>query len=157
MCKGEMAASQAEVEQALRSSPGSLVYLEIIGYLLVMLGDWDRGRLLSRSARDRNPHCLPHVLFGLWADHLRRGEIEQAYQAALEYRDPTFFWRSVMRASCLGLLGRTAEAQAEAANLIVQKPDFRARGRTLLGYYLKFPEMMGPVVDGLARAGLKLA
>jgi hypothetical protein len=97
------------------------------------------------------------VLFGLWADHLRRGETEMAYQAALEYRDPTFFWRSVMRASCLGLLGRSAEARTEAANLLVEKPDFRARGRVLLGYYLKFPETMDPVVDGLARAGLKLA
>jgi tetratricopeptide (TPR) repeat protein len=157
MCKGELAASQAELEQALRSSPGSLVYLEIIGYLLILLGDWDRGRLLSRSARDRNPHCLPHVLFGLWADHLCRGEVEHAYQAALEYRDPTFFWRSVMRASCLGLLGRSAEARTEVANLLTEKPDFRTHGRILLGYYLKFPEMMGPVVDGLARAGLKLA
>ena len=40
---------------------------------------------------------------------------------------------------------------------LTQKPDFPARGRVLLGHYLKFPEVMGPVIDGLARAGLDAA
>jgi adenylate cyclase len=157
LVKGELAAGREQLEQALRSSPGSLVYLEIIGYLLTVLGEWERGQALSRNALDRNPHCLPHVLFGIWADAVRRGDIEQAYQAALEYRDPTFFWRSVMRASCLGLLERAAEARSELAELLARKPEFPARGRVLLGYYLKFPEVLGPVVDGLARAGLSAA
>jgi TolB-like protein len=157
LVKGELAAGREELEQALRSSPGSLVYLEIIGYLLTLLGDWERGQALSRSARDRNPHCLPFVLFGTWADSVRRGDIEQACQVALEYRDPTFFWRPVMRASCLGLLGRAAEAKSEVAELLSRKPDFPKRGPVLLGHYLKFPKVMGPVVDGLARAGLDAA
>ena len=29
----------------------------------------------------------------LWADHMRRGQIEEAYEAALRYQDATFFWR----------------------------------------------------------------
>jgi tetratricopeptide (TPR) repeat protein len=154
---GELAAGRDELEQAFGSSPGSLVYLEIIGYLLTLVGDWERGALLCRSALMRNPHCLQHVQFGLWAYHLQRGEPDRAYQAALEYRDPTFFWRSVMRASCLGLLGRAAEAKREVAELLVRNPDFAARGRVLIGYYIKFPEAMGRIVDGLARAGLDLA
>jgi tetratricopeptide (TPR) repeat protein len=155
--KGELAAARAELEEALRLSPDSLVYLEIIGYFLTLAGDEDRGPALIRSARLRNPHCLPNAGHGLWFDHLRRGAIDQAYQVALEYRDPTFFWRSVMRASSLGLLGRTAEAKAEVADLLRWKPDFAARGRTLIGYYIKPPEMMSRIADGLARAGLKLA
>ena len=97
------------------------------------------------------------MLFGVWADNVRRGDIKQACQAALEFRDPVVFWRSVMRASCLGLLGREEEAKAEVAELLTQKPDFPARGRVLLGHYLKFPEVVGPVIDGLARAGLDAA
>jgi hypothetical protein len=94
---------------------------------------------------------------GLWFDHLRRGEVQLAYQYALEYRDPTFFWRGVMRASCLGLLGRTPEAAVTVADLLQRKPDFEARGRTLIGHYIKLDEVMSQVVDGLARAGLTLA
>ena len=42
-----------------------------------------------------------------------------------------------MRASCLGLLGRTAEAAVEVADLLRRKPDFATRGRILIGYYIK--------------------
>jgi adenylate cyclase len=157
LIKGELAAGRDELEEALRSSPGSLVYLEIVGYLLTLLGDWERGPALSRSALERNPHCMFHVRFGIWADCLRRGEIELAYQAALEYRDPSFFMRSVMRASCLGLLGRAAEARTEVAELLSRKPDFPRRGRALIGYLIKFPEVMSRIDEGLARAGLRLA
>jgi hypothetical protein len=154
LVKGELAAGRDELYETLRSSPGSLAYLEIIGFLLTLLGDWEQGPALSRSALERNPHCLPHVQFGLWADHLRRGELEQAYQAALEYRDATFFWRPAMRASCLGLLGRIEEAQAEAAELLSCKPDFRDRGRILIGHYIKFPDLFDRIVEGLPRAGV---
>ncbi len=154
--KGELEAARAEVEQALRLSPDSLCYLEIIGFQLCLLGD-ERGGELVRSARRRNPHCLPHAAFGLWLDHLRRGELEPAYQAALEYRDPTFFWRALMRASCLGLLGRSAEAAAAAAELRRSKPDLAERGRVLVGHYVKFPDVIERIAEGLARAGLKLA
>jgi tetratricopeptide (TPR) repeat protein len=156
LVKGELAAGREVLEQALQSSPGSLAYLEMIGVLLTLLGDWERGQALSRAARERNPHCLPQVLFGTWADGLRRGDFAQAYAAALEYRNPTFFWRAVMRASSLGLLGREPEARAAVADLLSRKPGFRARGRVLLGHYVKFPEVMDRIVEGLARAGLVL-
>jgi tetratricopeptide (TPR) repeat protein len=156
MVKGELSAARAELEQALRLGNNSLVYLEIIGYLLTLLGD-DRGPGIIRAALERNPHCLPNGAFGLWFDFLRRGETKLAYQTALEYRDPTFFWRAVMRASSLGLLGRLDEAQVEVADLLRGKPDFGARGRTLIGYYIKPPEVMDLVVDGLEKAGLTLA
>jgi len=156
LVKGELAGAREEVEEALRTGPDSLVCLEMIGFLLTMLGDWERGPALSRSARQRNPHCLPYVQVGLWADHVRRGELSAAYQSAREYGDPTFFWRGVMRASCLGLLGRLPEATAELAELLSARPDFAARGRVLIGHYLKFPEVMDRVVEGLGRAGLRL-
>jgi tetratricopeptide (TPR) repeat protein len=156
LVKGELAAGIAELDQALRCSPDSLVYLEVVGHLLILLGDFERGRTVSRAALDRNPHCMPAVQVGLWFDHLRRGNVEQAYQAALHHRDPTFFMRSVMRASCLGLLGRVGDGRLEAARLLAAKPDFATRGRRLLGYYVKFPEVMVRIVDGLDKVGLRL-
>ena len=62
-----------------------------------------------------------------------------------------------MRASCLGLLGRKAEARAEVAELLASKPDFAARGRTLIGHYIKTPDVVGRIVDGLAQGGLRLS
>jgi hypothetical protein len=105
---------------------------------------------------ERNPNHIPVALHALWADHLRRGELEEAYQVALLLRDATFFWRALMRATCLGHLGRSAEAAHEVAELLQWKPDFPSRGRTLISRYIKFPDLHERIVDGLAKAGLAL-
>ena len=125
MVKGELEAARNELEEALRLSPDSLVYLEIIGYLLTLLGDGTRGPAIIRNARERNPHSLPHATMGLWFDHVRRGEVQLAYRRALEYRDPTFFWRGVMRAS----LPRPARAHSRGGRRGGGSPEAQARLR----------------------------
>ena len=113
---------------------------------------------MIRRSIERNPGHIPVALHALWADHLRRGELEEAYDVALRFSDSTFFWRALMRAASLGLLGRKAEAKREAAELLRQKPDFAKRGRTLIGRYIKFPELHARIVErprqGRARARL---
>jgi tetratricopeptide (TPR) repeat protein len=153
---GELAASRTEAQRAVALNPDSLVYLESIAWLTTLLGDWERGPALVRRAMARNPHHLPIVFHALWADHLRRGEIEEAYQVSLQYRDPAFFWRAVMRACCLGHLGRIREARTEIADLLRQKPDFENRGRTLIGRLIKLPDLLEKVFGGLRKAGLRL-
>jgi adenylate cyclase len=156
LVKGELQAARDELEKALRLNADSLAYREIIGWLMALSGDWEQGIALMRDAMERNPYCLPHVQHGLWADHLRRGEFEQAYVAALEYRDSTFFWRALMTASCLGHLGRASEAQTSVAELQRTKPDFPERGRTLIGYYIKSEELRKRIIEGLRKAGVVL-
>jgi len=157
LVKGELQAARDELELALRLNPESFVYREIIGWLVALAGDWERGVSLMRDAMERNPYCLPHVRHGLWADHLRRGEYGEAYVDALEYRDPCFFWRELMTACCLGHLGRHDDARASAALLLRAKPDFETRGRTLIGYYIKMTELQECVIAGLRKAGLQLS
>ena len=128
----------------------------MIGWLLSLLGEWERGTALVRKAIARNPHHMPHGDHALWADHLRRGEVEEAYQEALRYRDIGLFWRNLMRACCLGHLGRLEEARVEVAELLRAKPDFASRGRTLIGRVIKVAELQARIVDGLAKAGLVL-
>ena len=106
---------------------------------------------------ERNPHHLPHVSLSLWADHLRRGEHEPAYQVALAYRDPAFFWRFLMQACSLGHLGRIDEARAQVSELLRAKPTFPARGRFLIGCFIKPDDLRERVVEGLRKAGLTLA
>jgi adenylate cyclase len=156
LVKGELQAARNELEQTLRISGDSLVYREIVGWLLALAGDWERGMAIMRDAMQRNPYCLPHVSYGLWADHLRRCEFEQAYVAALAYQDTAFFWRTLMVACCLGHLGRLGEARMAAIELLRQKPSFLERGRRLIGYYIKTAELRDNVVEGLRQAGLEL-
>jgi len=156
LVKGEREAARNEAREALRFNPSSLVYLEIIGFVLALSGEWDEGISLVRSAVQRNPHHLPHAHYALWAGHMERGEFPEASTVALEHRDPMFFWRSLMRASALGQLGRTEEAEARAAELLREKPDFGERGRVLIGHYLKAQSLQDTVIDGLKKAGLTL-
>jgi adenylate cyclase len=156
LLKGELGAGRVEAEKAYDLNPDSFVYLEWIGWVLALLGDWERGTALIRRSMARNPSHIPAALHALWADHVRRGEFEEAYQVALLLRDATFFWRKLMRACCLGHLGRVADAKLEVAELLQMKPDFASRGRTLIGRYIKFPDLLERIVDGLGKAGLAL-
>jgi len=157
LVKGEVQSAREEVEQALRINPDSLAYREVIGCLMALAGDWERGMALMRDAMERNPYCMPHGKYGLWADSLRRGDFERAHSAALEYWDSSYFWRELMIACSLGHLGRPGEAQATAAALLQAKPKFRDRGRALIGYYIKSTELRELINDGLRKAGLALA
>jgi adenylate cyclase len=154
---GELGPARDALEQTLRLNPHSLAHRESAGWLLALAGDWQRGMQVMRDAMARNPYCLPHVNHGLWAHHLRRGELEPAYAAALGYRDSGFFWRDLMSACCLGHLGRSHEAQASVAELLRAKPRFPQRGRTLIGHFIKPIELQETVVEGLEKAGLELA
>jgi len=157
LLKGETSAARGEIEEALRLNPESLAYRELMGWILALSGDWERGISVMRNAMARNPYCLPQVSHGLWADHLRRGEFEQAYMAALEYRTAAFFWRELMITSCLGLLGRITDARISAAELLRAKPNLAQRGRALISYYIKPPELRERIIEGLRKAGISVS
>jgi tetratricopeptide (TPR) repeat protein len=150
---GEIEAARVEAERALTLCPKSLVYLDALGWVLTLLVLGARPRAVDRAI-ERNPHHLPFVFHARWVDHLRRGEWDEAYDAAVRYTDTAYFWRLLMRASTLGLLGRLAEAERVAADLVRVRPDFPSRGRTLIGRLIKFPDVSGPIFEGLERAGL---
>jgi adenylate cyclase len=156
LVKGELAAALSEARAALELNPDSLVYLEWVGWLTTLAGDWDRGPQIVRRALARNPHVIPVAHHALWLDHLRRGEMEEAYLAALQYRDPTFYLRSMMRACSLGHLGRREEATADLTELLAKKPDFRTRGRALVGRLVRSLDLLDRIADGLEKAGLAL-
>jgi TolB-like protein/tetratricopeptide (TPR) repeat protein len=153
----EIEAARAEAERAVGLCPRSLVYLEALGFVLTLLGCWDRGREILDRAVARNPNHLSVVYLARWADQLRRGELDEAQRTAVEFPDSGYFWRALMLTASLGLLDRVAEAQRAAADLLIRKPDFPRRGRVLIGRLVKFPEVSRPILEGLERAGLSLA
>jgi len=157
LVKGELAAARREVEHALRLNSDSLAHREVIGWLLALTGDWEAGVPLMRDALARNPYCHPCVSHGLWADAMRRRDFEAAYAAAMEYRDPNFFWRDLMFASVLGHLGRLEEAAAGALELVRAKPQFHHRGRRLIAHFIKGDELRDTIVQGLQKAGVAVA
>jgi hypothetical protein len=88
---------------------------------------------------------------------MRRADFAAAYAAALDYRDPNFFWRDLMLTASLGQLGRLDDAAASAAELLRCKPQFAYRGRRLIAHYIKADDVRGSIVDGLRKAGIEVA
>lgn len=157
LLQNELPAGLTEIHKAIDLHPKSLVYLDRIGYLMALLGDWEQGTALIRKAMADNPYYNSTVPHALWVDSIRKGNYEQAYLETLNFRLPGLFWEPLMKAVTMGLLGREGMARMAVDDLLRCKPDFPNRGRTLIQYYIKFDNIVARMIDGLARAGLDVA
>jgi tetratricopeptide (TPR) repeat protein len=153
----ELPAAREEAERALALNPNSLIFLDSIGYLLTLQGDWERGPRLIRRAMACNPYYKPVAHYALWVDLVRQGDDEAAYREALKMQRPALFWDSLARAATLGLLGRGDEGGPVLAELLRLRPDVPERGRHLIGLFIKFEEIAERIVEGLRRSGLEIA
>ncbi len=152
----EIEDGRREADRALSLNPKSLFFLDGIGYLLTLLGDWERGPALARKAVRLNPYHRNVVHAGLWLDALRRRDYESAYGEANEFT-PAGLWKLLMWATALAYLGRMDKARAEVEQLLLIKPNIRDRGRWYITRYVKFDELVERITSGLEKAGLCLA
>ncbi len=154
MFADELPAARADIEKALALGSNSLFLLDGIGYLMTLLGEWEKGPDLIRKVIKLNPFYNSVVHYALWADRFRQEDYEGAYLETMGLRRPAVFWYWMVKAATLGLLGRDKEGKLFAENLLKLKPDFPSRGRTLIKRYIKFDEIVDRVVEGLNAAGL---
>ena len=156
MLRDEIPAALAEVERALSLNPGSLFFMDVIGYLLTLLGEWERGPKLIKKALSLNPYYHNSVHYGLWLNLFKRKEYEQAYLESMNLAYHKSFWEPLTRAAVLGLIGKIEEGRKAAQNLLALKPDFAARGRILIGHYIKFDDILERITRGLSKVGLEV-
>ncbi|MGD9384619.1 MAG: hypothetical protein PVH55_11260 [Desulfobacterales bacterium] len=156
MLENEIPGALAETERALSLNPNSLLFLDKIGYLMTLLGEWEHGPALIRKAIRFNPYYKPVVHYALWVDCLRQEEYERAHLETQRFITPSIFWYSLAKAATLGQLGRYEEGEQAVKHLLKLKPDFPSRGRILIKHYIKFEDIVDRVVDGLAKLGLNI-
>jgi len=152
----EIPAGLAEAERALALNPNSLLFMDHIGYLFTLSGDWERGPALIRKAIKLNPYYSIIVHYALWTVWVRQEKYEQANLETLNFRRPTLFWDPMLKAATFGLLGRYEEGRQAAKSLLTLKPDFPSRGRILIKHYLKFEDIVERTINGLSKVGLKI-
>jgi adenylate cyclase len=156
MLRNELDLARSEVEVALAIHPESLLFMEFTGYLLLLLGDWDRGEQLVLEAIRQNPFYGVYSRYGLWLNAIRQQEYTQALEESEWIIDIGGFWGPLARAATLGLLGRSGEGRDAVRQLLLFKPNFQQRGRLLIGHYVKFPEIVEQLVEGLSICGMSL-
>jgi adenylate cyclase len=130
--------------------------LDGLAYIMILSGAWERGTALARKAIRVNPCYRPVVHYALWANCLRQKNYDRAYQETMGFRRPSVFWYPLAKAATLGLLGRCEDGQKFVKKLLELKPDFPRKGRILISRYIKFEEIVEPVLDGLNNVGLHL-
>jgi TolB-like protein len=155
LVKGDVEAGRLEVESAVHLNPDSLFFLDAVGYLLTLLGDWEQGPELSRKAVRLNPCHRDVVHAGLWLDAVRREDYRTARHEAEAFLQAEF-WQPLMRAVSLAHLDELDEASTHVEQLLQWKPAFRDRGRWLIERYVKFDDLIARIERGLAKVGLEI-
>lgn len=156
LLRNELSAGLTELDFALSLNPKSLLCLEHIGYLMTLLGDWQRGPALINRAIEQNPYYNTTAHHALWLDWLRQGQYEHAYLETLHFSRPTLFWDPLLKAAILGLLGRIEEGKAAGKELLKCKPDFHSRGHILMRHYIKQENVAAKIISGLEKVGIVL-
>jgi adenylate cyclase len=153
----DVAAAKDEVERALALNPNSLFILDWVGYILTLIGEWDRGPAMIRKVMRLNPYYHPTAHYALWVDWVRQEDYERAYRETFNFIQSWTFWNPMMRAVPLGQLGRIAEGKQAVEQLLTLKPNFPGRGRMLIKRYIKFDDIVEKMIAGLAKVGLDVA
>ena len=156
MVADEIQAARAEAERTLALNPDSLILIDNIGYVLTLLGDWQRGPALIRKAIDINPHYNFVVHHALCLAMFQRQDYQQAYMETLCFSAPNLFWDHLLKAAALGQLGRIRKGRSAAGRLLELKPDFVRRGNVLIRRFIKFDDIVERLIVGLGRVGVKI-
>ena len=154
--KNELREAIVETERAIALNPNSLILMDSFGYLLTLMGDWDRGTALIKEAIRYNPFYNRIVHYALWVNWVRQKDYEQAYRETLNFNTPILFWEPLLKAAILGLLERIDEGKQAAEDLLRLKPDFPSRGTVLIRHYIKFKEIVERTIEGLNKVGLRI-
>jgi tetratricopeptide (TPR) repeat protein len=151
--KSEPGPCIAEFERCLELNPYSASIAAWIGMYLFLLGEWERGGQLVTASMALNPDNLAYH-FTLALAHYRQGAYDIAWTEARRVHAPDLFWDTLIRAACLGQLGRREEAHLELVELLRLCPDFKTRGRERMRRLLFSEENVTMLLDGLRKAGL---
>lgn len=148
--------ARAEADVALEVSSMSMFWLDAVGYLLTLAGDWARGPDLIHRALRVNPFPRRACYCALWLDALRRGDPEQALAAARKSAPEAYFWSPLMQAVSLVEADRVEAAAPLIEQLLQIKPDFLQRADWLIRRFVKFDDLVGRISEALERTGLTL-
>ena len=145
-----------EAETALALNPNAPGLIGFLGWLLARYGEWERGLAILEHGKKLNPHYPGWFHMAPYLHLYLQERYEAAYQEALAFKMPQFFWDPLLRAAALGRLGREKEGAQALAELLHLRPDFPAAGAFLISCYVKFDYLVAGLLEGLRLAGLKI-
>lgn len=146
----------SEAEAALALNPNAPATIGFLGWLMALYGEWEEGLAILEKGMKLNPHFPGWFRMAPFFYYYLQGSCEEAYQEALAFQMPLFFWDPLLRAAALGRLGREPEGAQALSELLRLKPDLSTNGPFLIGCYVKFDNLADALLDGLRQTGLPI-
>jgi TolB-like protein/Flp pilus assembly protein TadD len=152
----EFQAFRSAAEKAISLNPMDGSKLAQLGGLLAYSGDWERGCALVERAIQLNPRHPAWYWFPLAWNAYRKGDYRGAVNIALKINLPGFFPTYEVLAAAYGQLGERDAASEALSEMLKLVPGFGKVARALKSKWFD-PERVEHVLEGLRKAGLKIA
>ena len=154
---GNLKGGREAVLTALAKNPDSLFFRDVIGYLLILQGDWEQGATLSRDAARSNPYVRDITFSGLWLEAFQREDFVEAYAWSQRYTNKKLFWAHIMDLTALAGMGELEMARYSAENLLMTRPDFMTIGHRLIRHFVKFEPLARRIEQSLELSGISIS
>ena len=128
----------------------------LLGTMIAYTGDWEYGVGLVERAKELNPHHPGWYHYLAVYDAYRRRDYRSALASALKVKMPGYYWPHASLAAVYGQLSEKERAAAALRELHALLPNFGAIAREEYGKW-NDPEFVEHLLDGLRKAGLKIA
>src|SRR5207248_8332304 len=127
-----------------------------MGLLIAYAGDWERGCALSDKGSQLNPNHPGWYRYTAWHDAYRKKDYRKALDVALHLNAPKNYYTHAVLAICYAQLGQMEEARKALRDMLALKPNYAEVARELHGRWIE-PDLVEQLMDGLRKAGLKIA
>ena len=143
--------------RGLERHPHNTDLLAELGFRLALLGKWEEAMPLVDEAYARNPGSPTGYHIATFLHAYMTGDYESALQAALKVQTPDVVYGPIARAIAYAQLGESAKANREAAEILRIYPNYAEQVADDLARRNLDPTIARAIMDGLAKAGLRLA
>jgi TolB-like protein len=131
--------------------------LGTIGHFMALYGDWERGKNILDKAMNKHIGYPSHFHGGTCAYYYRKNDFENALKEAYKFELPGLYWGKLYVLACLGQLKRKKNVKDEIIDLKKLRPDFEEKAYILINRFIKEEELVIKLLEGLKKAGLKVA
>lgn len=142
------------VYRAIDLNSSNTNILATAGTKLAMIGRSEEGLEMLNKALRLNPFIPSWYRSAPFIVHYMHQEYEMALDEAKHISTPNFMWGHLMRAAAHGMLGQKKEANAELAELLAIKPEFKRTGEAAMLLLFFQPAAVERLCLGLKKAGL---
>jgi adenylate cyclase len=143
-------------ERAYTLNPNDGCSIALLGELVTYTADSERGLALVGRAKQLNPHHPGWYWYADFYNAYQQSDYRGALSFALKVNLPGHWFQHVTVAAASAQLGERNAAAKALRDLLQLRPDFALTVRNNMDKWWK-PDYVEHLIDGLRKAGLKIA